>query len=394
MPYNHTTDLETTRLEELAKVQILDSEPEKDFANLVRLAASIFKTSYASVTLVDRDRVWFKASIGLSQKETPRDVSFCTYAIQNPFQILLVPDAKEDPRFANNPFVTSEPFIRFYAGVPLLSPNGAAVGTLCLYDDKVKTLTAEDLDILSGLGQQASKLLHLRLASIQLAETTKDLEQKKEELDRFFQINPDLFCVADATGRFLKFNSRWQTVFGFTAEELLQFNFIDFVHPDDIQFTLQQIENWNKQGRIRFVNRCRTKEGQFKHLEWHAQMDGNLVYASARDVSLELTVQQVIAAQKEQFELAISGSNDGIWDWNILTNDLFFSKRWKSMLGYEEHELANNFSTFEQLLYPQDMGRVFKFIDQYTAVQQKIKKLEKVQKSKFEVDENFKFLWA
>ncbi len=367
MQAKHTAEKEIARLEELAKLQILDSEPENEFDNLVRLAVSIFKTKFASITLVDKDRQWFKAIAGLELKETPREVSFCTYTIQNPSQILLVSDAQKDDRFSKNPFVTGEPFIRFYAGVSLLSSNGAAVGTLCIYDDKVKKFTAEDIETLSRLGQQASNMLYLRLASIQLAETSRKLEQKNEELDRFFQINPDLFCVVDPSGRFLKLSSRWQSIFGFEAEEFLQFTFNDFLHPDDMQAAVQKIQDWNKFDSLRFVNRCRTKDGEYVHLEWHMQMEGELMYASARDISHELTSQQVIAAQKEQFELAISGSNDGIWDWSMLTNDLFLSERWKSMVGYEDHELANNFNTFSQLLHPEDHARVFEFLDQYLA---------------------------
>ena len=120
---------EEARLEALRRYAILDTFPEQDFDDLARLAALICGTPIALVSLVDRERQWFKAKIGLDEKQTSRDVSFCAHAILKP-DVMIVPDTLEDARFRKNALVTGEPHIRFYAGAPLITENGHALGSL------------------------------------------------------------------------------------------------------------------------------------------------------------------------------------------------------------------------------------------------------------------------
>jgi GAF domain-containing protein len=143
-------DNETERLAALYALLILDTPPEQRFDKIVEFAASEFEVPIALLTLVDRERQWFKASLGLNVCETGRDISFCGHAILAP-GIMVVPDAREDARFADNPLVTGEPGIRFYAGAPLVLPSGAALGTLCLIDRRPRTLDAMELGILATL---------------------------------------------------------------------------------------------------------------------------------------------------------------------------------------------------------------------------------------------------
>lgn len=133
---------ETARVQALHGLELLDSAPEERFDRLTRLAKRLFNVPIALVTLVDTNRQWFKSCVGLDATETPRDVSFCGHAIlQN--DLLLVPDAREDVRFHDNPLVTGAPNIRFYAGYPLTVPNGNKMGTLCLIDTKPVTSTTK-----------------------------------------------------------------------------------------------------------------------------------------------------------------------------------------------------------------------------------------------------------
>jgi GAF domain-containing protein len=143
-------DNEAERLAALYALLILDTPPEQRFDKIVDFAASEFDVPIALISLIDRERQWFKASIGLDVCETGRDISFCGHAILAR-DIMVVPDALEDPRFADNPLVTGEPGIRFYAGAPLVLPSGAALGTLCLIDRRPRTLDAMELGILATL---------------------------------------------------------------------------------------------------------------------------------------------------------------------------------------------------------------------------------------------------
>lgn len=143
---------EELRIETLRQFLILDTPPEERFDNLTRAAAAFFRVQIAVVSLVDVNRQWFKSACGLDAKETPRDVSFCGHAILQD-DVMVVPDTLLDERFIDNPLVTGEPKIRFYAGAPLKARNGVNVGTLCLIDREAKNLSPADLDMLKDMAK-------------------------------------------------------------------------------------------------------------------------------------------------------------------------------------------------------------------------------------------------
>ena len=154
---------ESQRLDALRRLLILDTPPEERFDRLVAFAAQEFQVPTALISLVDANRQWFKACVGLDARETARDVSFCSHALDMP-DVLVVPDAALDPRFADNPLVTGPPHIRFYAGAQLRLPDGLVVGTLCLiaptprgYDevDRAIHLALRDLVVEEMLRQGA-----------------------------------------------------------------------------------------------------------------------------------------------------------------------------------------------------------------------------------------------
>ncbi len=155
---------EDTRLDTLRALNILDTTPEERFDRLTRLAKRLFGVPMALVSLVDEDRQWFKSSQGLDASETPRDVSFCGHAILGD-DIFLIPDATKDERFQDNPLVTNEPNVRFYAGCPLEVASGSKLGTLCLIDREPRVFTKDDYDLLRDLARMAEQ----ELAAVQLA---------------------------------------------------------------------------------------------------------------------------------------------------------------------------------------------------------------------------------
>ncbi|WP_296252422.1 sensor domain-containing diguanylate cyclase [Pseudomonas sp. UBA4194] len=157
---------ESERVHTLRSLNILDSAPEERFDRLTRLARRLFDVPIALVSLVDSNRQWFKSCQGLGTTETSRDVSFCGHAILSD-QILMIPDAGSDERFHDNPLVTGEPHIRFYAGCPLKVGNGSNVGTLCLIDTRPRVLDVEERGLLRDLASMAEREIEaLQLASL------------------------------------------------------------------------------------------------------------------------------------------------------------------------------------------------------------------------------------
>jgi signal transduction histidine kinase len=155
---------ENRRLAVLHDYRILDTEAEKSFDDLVLLAAHICEMPIALVSLVDADRQWFKAKIGVDVDSTPRAVSFCAHAILGK-ELFVVPDATQDPRFASNPVVTGEPYVRFYAGAPLVTTEGEALGTICVVDRTPHTLRPEQGAALMALARQVVSQMELRRAA-------------------------------------------------------------------------------------------------------------------------------------------------------------------------------------------------------------------------------------
>ncbi len=152
---------EADRLAALHRLDILDTDPEPEFDELVQFAASLCEAPSSLLTLIDEHRQWFKAAFGINMQQTPRDVAFCNYTIQQR-GLMLVPDATLDHRFTQNPLVTSDPNVRFYAGVPICSPDGFPLGSLCVLDYVPRTLSAPQARALQLLSQQVNARIHLR----------------------------------------------------------------------------------------------------------------------------------------------------------------------------------------------------------------------------------------
>ena len=226
---------EEARLDNLAIYDILDTLPEQGYDDIVRLASIICGTAMGFISLVDRDRQWFKAALGLDVAETPRDISFCAHALLTPDQPLIVEDARADSRFADNPLVTGDPHIRFYAGAPLVTPDNHVLGTLCVLGSVPRALSPVQQDALTALSRQVIAQLELRrrlkevedskrrletaLARLEILSSTDSLtglynrrtldERLGTEFERAQRYNLDLSFLMIDVDRFKQFNDRF-----------------------------------------------------------------------------------------------------------------------------------------------------------------------------------------
>ena len=179
---------EQERLQHLYDHALLNTQPQTEFDDITELAALICKTPVSLVTLVDQHRQWFLSNRGLSINETSRSSSFCAHAILEPDRTTIVEDARKDERFADNPLVTGDPKIAFYAGVPLVDNSGSAIGTLCVIDNKPRSLTALQLKMLKALAGQAVCHFELQKKHRELTESHRLLTVAYDEIERFSSV--------------------------------------------------------------------------------------------------------------------------------------------------------------------------------------------------------------
>lgn len=176
---------ENERLEELYSFSILDTLTEEDYDSITKIASQICETSMSLISLIDKDRQWFKSSYGLELFQTERDMAFCAHAINQPNEVMVVKDATNDVRFFDNPYVVGHPYIYFYAGVPLVTQNGHALGTLCVLDRKAKELTHSQVSALQALSKQVVNLFELRKGKSDLEKANNHLIERQKELESF-----------------------------------------------------------------------------------------------------------------------------------------------------------------------------------------------------------------
>jgi PAS domain S-box-containing protein len=287
---------EESRLQELKLYNILDSAEEKDYNDLVNLAASICNCPISSITFVDAKRQWFKASLNMSVKETTRDISFCSHAILQT-EVFIVEDASKDERFADYPNVTGGVKIRFYAGAPIVSQGGKNLGTLCVVDTQSKKLTKEQTDTLQTLATMISRLLELRLKN-------KSLIKNAESYQEFFENASTAQWIHDFdTFTFVAANKAAQKLYGYSEREFKKLNLFDILTIDKLE-----VDNIHKRlsvnKSITTVTTHKKKDGNKVIVEATVAtiIDNgyNMIIATIIDLSEKLALQTDLTEEKKQ----------------------------------------------------------------------------------------------
>jgi len=245
---------EQERLRELISLDVLDTEPESRFDEIVALAASIWQAPIAMISLVDHDRQWFKSKIGVEGSETPRSIAFCHHAIQGS-GVFIVPDATQDERFRDNPLVTGELGAQFYAGAVMTTSNGQNIGALCVLDQTPRESTPEQIQALQILARQVVAQLELtrslriserRFTELKLSEHVR-LETHQILLDSMAAMNEGLI-VQDGAANVILCNKRAGEILGVPAAELRGSNLLDprwrFVDAEGIPLSKENLPGW------------------------------------------------------------------------------------------------------------------------------------------------------
>jgi len=215
---------ENDRINVLNRYQILDTLSEEEYDALTRLAAQICGTKIALISIIDENRQWFKSKVGLDVSETPRDLAFCAHAIITPNEPFIIEDARLDARFKDNPLVTGDPNVIFYAGIPLVNQDDFSLGTLCVIDDNPKTLTTEQLDGLKTLANSVINLLELRRKNVKL-------EKDKNIFIDSLEFNNPFYLMVDSKGVIHHLGTKIQKCQPNLAKLQNIFDYFEFIQP-------------------------------------------------------------------------------------------------------------------------------------------------------------------
>ncbi|MFV5685257.1 PAS domain S-box protein [Flavobacterium sp. GB2R13] len=358
MKKNPIPENEIERLKALKEYSIMDSLAEKEYDAITQLASYICGTPIALLSLLDQERQWFKSSVGLGVTETPRSFSFCQYAIMGD-DIYEVNNAMENELFAENPLVTGNPNIRFYAGAPLQDENGFNLGSLCVIDTKPRILTNEQKKALQLLAHQVVLLLDSR-------KKNTDLIKSQKEFQNFIELSKDLVCIANVDGFFYKVNPAFTDVLGYSKEELEGKPFVDLIHPEDLDKTFQEVGKLSKGHKtISFENRYRCKNGKYVLLSWNTSPDpdtGNL-YCIARDMSKEKEAELNLISSNKLLDESQSIAKIGSWKFDLITNQLIWSKGHYQIFDLEELPSDELFKAYRSRIHPDDLLNLDKAIE-------------------------------
>ncbi len=347
---------EEERLKALRSYEILDTDAELQFDDITLLASQICGTPIALVSLVDENRQWFKSKVGTATNETPRDIAFCAHGILQA-EVLVVPDAPADARFATNPLVTGPSKIRFYAGAPLVTSDGHALGMLCVTDQVPRELSAQQASALQALSRQV-------VAQLDFRRRLAELRESEERFSGAFEHAPIGVALVAPDGRWLKVNRALCSLVGYSEAELLARNFQDITHPEDLDSDLENVRRMLA-GEIRSYH----LEKRYLHAHGHPVsviLNVSLVRDSRnrpryfisqiQDITERRTAEQVLQRHHTELRVLFDLMPAMIWFKDTENRILRVNQQAAETVGKSIEEIEGKTSLE---IYPEDAARFY-----------------------------------
>lgn len=323
-------EAEMDRLKALYNYQILDSEAEERFDSITELASLTCDTPFAVISLVDKDRIWFKAAFGIDLSQTERVNSFCSFAITQP-DITEINDAASDERFYDNSLVKGYTKIYFYAGCPLIDRNGNVLGTLSVLDTKHKILTQNQKAALRLLADKAVQLIIDRKDKLELE------SYKKLTLDSI-----DLVCSLNENYLFTKANPAFKKILRYLPQDLQNVSFLELVHPDDISKTNNQLKKLKRSGMsASFTIRFLTKTGESKTIQWFitSTLSSGDLFGVGRDITAEKQRELELLVSEERARIFFENSQGFMCTHDLNGKFTSVNEAGAAILGYTKDEI-------------------------------------------------------
>ncbi len=360
-PAPHRTD-EAGSLQALAALQVLDSPPEAEFDALVRAASLLCGVPIALLSLVDAERQWFKANVGLpGVTETPRELAFCAHAVRGD-AVFEVADAAQDPRFADNPLVAGPLGIRFYAGAPIQLRDGHRVGTLCLIDHQPRQLTDVQREALRCLATVAAHALEGRhamqlaqqavadsaRAALALAHSAAAIADSEDRLRRLYESTPAMLHAIDVEGRLTMVSDAWLARLGYARAQVLGRRSVEFLTPTSREFALTVgLPMLLAQGRHdELAVQMVTCSGELIDVLLSAVVERGAdgqplrILAGLQDVTLRHRAERALDEERQRLHNILEGTSAGTWEWHLPSGALRCNERWAAVLGDTLAELG------------------------------------------------------
>lgn len=349
---------EAERLKALQQLAVLDTPAEAAFDALARAAAALCGVPIALVSLVDADRQWFKARVGLDgTRETPREQAFCAHAILQA-DVFEVTDAQADPRFAGNPLVAGPQGIRFYAGAPVTLPGGAAVGTVCVIDRVPRQIDERQREVLAELAQAASALLQARRDAHTLA-------QSEARYRALAELSPAGLFLGDADGQCTYTNPSWQAIHGLSLSESLGLGWMQVVEPAELErlggqwrAAIRERRLFDEVVRVRRLDgsACVVRSRSAPQFDDQGRLTGFV--GLAEDITASHVEQERLADERQYLASVIESTGVGTWEWHVPSGAMRINERWAAILGYTLEELEPvSIDTWRRLVDPEDEAR-------------------------------------
>jgi diguanylate cyclase (GGDEF)-like protein/PAS domain S-box-containing protein len=357
------SESEKNRLSVLHRYKILDTSHNSSFDNITSLAAQLLNVPISLISFIDQDRIWSISHHGTDIQQYERIEGFCATAIHD-LKPYIVTDASIDPRSQHHPLVKQDPGVRFYAGIPLTVEGKYNLGTLCIIDFKPRVLTDQELETLILLSKMATDAIELHAKSLENVTLNDELRISEHYFRSVFdQAGVGVSIANAANGSFIKTNQKYCDIVGYSLSELETIDLNLLTHPDDreLQGKWTQALFSGEVSEYNIQKRYIRKDQSIAWVDitctalWKAGETPTAHIAIVQDITDKKLAEIALKNSEERWSFALEGSNQGVWDLNLETNQIFLSPRCKEMLGYSENEISSNMDEWAKLIHPDDL---------------------------------------